>query len=96
MSAYVLLGTLFETRGQWQQAEDLYQKALQIQPDYPVAANNLAYLMLDHDGNINVAFRLRKQHGGACPMFPTRPTLWAGPTIIRELTLQPLILCRRP
>ena len=55
---YVALGSLLETRNQWQEAEDLYKKALEIQPDYALAANNLAYLMLEHGGNINVALSL--------------------------------------
>jgi tetratricopeptide (TPR) repeat protein len=55
---YVALGSLLETRNQWEEAEDLYKKALQIQPDYALAANNLAYLMLEHGGNVNVALSL--------------------------------------
>jgi tetratricopeptide (TPR) repeat protein len=55
---YVSLGSLLETRNQWEEAEDLYKKALQIQPDYALAANNLAYLMLEHGGNVNVALSL--------------------------------------
>jgi len=56
--SYVLLGTLEERRGNWQKAQELYQKALQVQPDYPVAANNLAYLTLEHGGNADVALSL--------------------------------------
>jgi len=52
---YVMLGALEETRGNWQKAQELDQKALQVQPDYPLAANNLAYLMLEHGGNVDVA-----------------------------------------
>jgi len=55
---YVALGGLLESRGEWQKAQDLYTKALQIQPDYPVAANNLAYLMLEHGGDLNTALSL--------------------------------------
>jgi len=53
--SYVLLGTLEESRGNWQKAQALYQKAMQAEPDYPVAANNLAYLLLEHGGNPDVA-----------------------------------------
>jgi tetratricopeptide (TPR) repeat protein len=55
---YVALGSLLETRNQWEEAESLYKKALEIQPDYALAANNLAYLMLEHGGNVNVALSL--------------------------------------
>ena len=55
---YVSLGGVLEGQNNWKEAEDNYQKALQIQPDYAVAANNMAYLMLNHGGNPNVALTL--------------------------------------
>ncbi len=55
---YVQLGTLEEARGNWQKGQELYQKALQVEPDYPLAANNLAYSMLEHGGNADVALAL--------------------------------------
>jgi tetratricopeptide (TPR) repeat protein len=54
----VALGSLFELRGNWQQAQRWYEKALSLQPDEALAANNLAYLMLEHGGNVNVALTL--------------------------------------
>jgi tetratricopeptide (TPR) repeat protein len=66
----VALGSLLEARNDWQKAEELYQKALQIQPDYPVAANNLAYLMLNHEGNINVALSLAQTARRGLPDLP--------------------------
>jgi tetratricopeptide (TPR) repeat protein len=67
---YVGLGSVLETKNDWQQAEDLYKKALEIQPDYPLAANNLAYLMLEHGGNINVAFSLAQTARKGLPNLP--------------------------
>jgi tetratricopeptide (TPR) repeat protein len=67
---YVALGSLLETRNQWQEAEDLYQKALQIQPDYALAANNLSYLMLEHGGNANVALTLAQTARKGMPDSP--------------------------
>jgi Flp pilus assembly protein TadD len=55
---YVDLAGLYELQGDWQKAETWYQKALSIQPDDAVAANNLAYLMLEHGGDVNVALTL--------------------------------------
>jgi tetratricopeptide (TPR) repeat protein len=55
---YVLLAVIQTGRGNWQEAEDLYQKALAVQPDYGLAANNLASLMLEHGGNVDVALSL--------------------------------------
>jgi Flp pilus assembly protein TadD len=49
---------LYESQGSWQKAETLYEKALSIQSDDAVAANNLAYLMLEHGGDVNVALTL--------------------------------------
>ena len=57
-SGYTMLAQLKASRGDWQQAQALYQKALQVQPDYPPAANNLAYLMLEHGLNADVALSL--------------------------------------
>jgi tetratricopeptide (TPR) repeat protein len=52
---YMLVGFFEESRGNWQRAEEMYQKALQASPEHPMASNNLAYLMLDHGGNVDVA-----------------------------------------
>ena len=54
----VSLGTLYEVKGDWQQAENTYRQALSIQSDNAYAANNLAYLLLDHGGDVNVALSL--------------------------------------
>jgi tetratricopeptide (TPR) repeat protein len=67
---YVSLGSLLETRNEWEQAEGYYQKALDIKPDYALAANNLAYLMLDHGGNINVALSLAQAGRRGLPDQP--------------------------
>jgi tetratricopeptide (TPR) repeat protein len=76
---YVFLGTLFEGRGDWQQAQDQYQKGLAVQSEYPAAANNLAYLMLEHGGNVNVALSLAQTARRGLPNLPnTADTLgWA-------------------
>jgi tetratricopeptide (TPR) repeat protein len=75
----VSLGELLERQGQWQRAEGYYQQALQVQPDYPLAANNLAYLMLEHGGNPNVALSLAQTARKGLPeLANTADTLgWA-------------------
>jgi len=70
LRTYIFLGSLLESRGEWQQAEDLYQKALQLQPDYAVAANNLAYLMLEHGGDTSVALSLAQIARKGMPNVP--------------------------
>jgi tetratricopeptide (TPR) repeat protein len=55
---YVGLGGALEAHNDWQRAQDAYKKALEIQPSYPLAANNLAYVMLEHGGDLDVALSL--------------------------------------
>jgi predicted Zn-dependent protease len=55
---FAILGTLEESRGNSQKAEEYYKKALQIQPDEFVANNNLACLMLKNGENVDVALTL--------------------------------------
>lgn len=57
-SSLALLGSLEESRGNKSQAETDYNKALQMQPRQPLAANNLAYLMLENGENADVALTL--------------------------------------
>ncbi len=57
-SAMAILGTLEESRGNLQEAEGYYKKSLEIQPQQPVAANNLAYRMLLNGENVDVALTL--------------------------------------
>lgn len=65
--AYVGFGTLEERRGNWQNAQKLYQSALHIQPDQPAAANNLSYLLLEHGGNTDHALALAQTARRAMP-----------------------------
>ena len=67
---YVALGSLLEARGDWRKAQDLYQRALQIEPDYPVAANDLAYLMLEHGGDVSLATTLAQTARRGLPNLP--------------------------
>jgi tetratricopeptide (TPR) repeat protein len=62
---YLALGALEERRENWQRAEQLYQKVLQIQTDQPTAANNLSFLLLEHGGDVNYALSLAQtaRHG---------------------------------
>ena len=67
---YTALGAAFEAQGNWQQAEATYQKALAFQSDNALAANNLAYLMLEHGGDINVALTLARTARRGLPNLP--------------------------
>ena len=46
------------------------KKRCEIQPDYALAANNLAYLMLEHGGNVNVALSLAQLGRKGMPDSP--------------------------
>ena len=46
---------MYESQSNWDQAKAMYQKALEIQPENPLASNNLAYVMLQQGGNVDVA-----------------------------------------
>jgi len=78
-TSLVVLGSLEQTRGNRQKAEDYYKKALQIKPQQPVAANNLAYMMLENGENVDVALTLAQTARRSTPDSPsTADTLaWA-------------------
>lgn len=78
-AALAILGTLEESRGDESKAEAYYRKALQIQPQQPIAANNLAYRMLMNGENVDVALTLAQTARQAMPNSPnTADTLaWA-------------------
>jgi Flp pilus assembly protein TadD len=69
--ALALLGTLEESRGDNPKAESYYRKALQIQPHQPIAANNLAYRMLQNGENVDVALSLAQTARQAMPNSST-------------------------
>jgi cellulose synthase operon protein C len=58
ISFYILAGEMYESQGNWDQAKSMYQQALNIQPDNPLASNNLAYVMLQQGGNVDVALAM--------------------------------------
>jgi len=64
---YVLMGQLYETRQDWQNAQNAYQKALELKPTDPTASNNLANVMLQTGGNVDVAMSLAQTARRALP-----------------------------
>jgi tetratricopeptide (TPR) repeat protein len=73
------LGQAYEATGDWQAAEACYRRALGLRVDFGPAANNLAYLMLEHGGDLNVALSLAQTARRNMPDVPnTADTLgWA-------------------
>jgi len=69
-SFYVLLGELYESKQDWSNAKQAYQKALDLKPDNPLASNNLAYVMLETGGNVDVALSLAQTARRGMPDSP--------------------------
>ena len=69
-NADAILGTLEESREDKGKAEEYYKASLQIQPQQPIAANNLAYLMLQNGGNVDVALTLAQTARQGMPNSP--------------------------
>lgn len=55
---YTMLGILEDGRGNTAEAEANYRKALEIAPETAIAANNLAWLIVDNSGNLDEALQL--------------------------------------
>jgi tetratricopeptide (TPR) repeat protein len=62
----LLAGSIYEHNREWDKAKQSYQRALEIEPDNWVASNNLASVMLEQGGNVDVALNMaqtaRRQH----------------------------------
>jgi tetratricopeptide (TPR) repeat protein len=69
--AYLLTGSLEESKGNWTAAEELYRKAIELQPHYADAENNLAYLLLETGGNTDIALSLAQSAHNEAPNVPT-------------------------
>jgi len=55
---YLLAGSIYQSKQDWDHAKQQYQKVLEIQPENPYASNNLAYVMLQQGGNLDIAFQM--------------------------------------
>jgi Tfp pilus assembly protein PilF len=68
--AWQMAGSLQEAKGDNSTAMEAYKKALQIDPSNAVASNNLAYLMVENGGNVDVALTLAQATRRAMPDSP--------------------------
>lgn len=55
---YTMLGILEDARGSTAEAEKNYRSALELAPESPIAANNLAWLIAETQGNLDEALQL--------------------------------------
>lgn len=67
---YLLAGMMYESQSNFDQAKAMYQQALNIQADNPLASNNLAYLMLQQGGNVDVAMSMAQTARRGMPDSP--------------------------
>ncbi len=56
--AFTMLGILEDSQGNTSAAEKAYRRALELAPETPIAANNLAWLIAEQQGNLDEALQL--------------------------------------
>jgi len=67
---HILLGDLYQSKRDWNDAADAYQKALAIKPQDPLASIDLASVMLQSGGNLDIALSLAQTARRAMPESP--------------------------
>jgi tetratricopeptide (TPR) repeat protein len=67
---YILTGELYELKLDWAKAQQMYQKALDLDPDNALASNNLAAVTVRTGGNLNVALSLAQAARRSLPESP--------------------------
>ncbi|MFY9908285.1 MAG: tetratricopeptide repeat protein [Candidatus Sulfotelmatobacter sp.] len=70
VSFYLLLGEVYESKQDWSNAGDSYQKALVLTPESPLASGKLAYTMLQSGQNLDVALSLAQTARRGLPTSP--------------------------
>lgn len=68
---YLLAGGIYESKQDWDKAKQVYQRVLEIQPDNPLASNNLAYVILQQGGNVDVALAMAQTARRQLPDNPS-------------------------
>ena len=67
---YMALAGLYEKQGKWDEAKRAAEQAHSMDPASPYIANNLAYLYLEHGGDVNMALSLAQQAKQKLPDSP--------------------------
>ncbi len=68
----MMIGTIYDSEKKYEKAADHYRLALEIDPDYTPAANNLAYHLAAHTNDIEKALELARR---AKEKFPEDPAI---------------------
>ena len=66
------LGMIYENEKNYAKAQEHYEKALKINPNFLPAANNLAYIYAEQGGNIDMALTIAQK---AKEQFPDNPNI---------------------
>jgi tetratricopeptide (TPR) repeat protein len=67
---YLLLGELYVSKQEWEPARQAFQKVLSLSPQNPEASNDLAYVVLQTDGNPDIAMPLAQTARRGMPDSP--------------------------
>jgi tetratricopeptide (TPR) repeat protein len=70
LAALMIAGTIYERKGDIGKAQQAYEKVLVLNPRFAPAANNLAWLYLEHGGNKEKALELAQRAKEASPDDP--------------------------
>jgi Flp pilus assembly protein TadD len=61
---------LYEELGRKDEAKQFYEHSLKIDPNDPLALNNLAYLLAENNGDLNLALSYAQKAKQRMPNFP--------------------------
>ena len=67
----MMLGTIYDLKKRFDMSEKHYRAALEINPDFAPAANNLAYLLAAQDKNIDEALGFAQKAKEQLPAEPS-------------------------
>jgi cellulose synthase operon protein C len=67
---HMALASLYESQGNWEEAKHAAERAHSLEPASAAISNNLAYLYIEHGGNISVALSLAQQAKQKLPDSP--------------------------
>jgi tetratricopeptide (TPR) repeat protein len=70
VAALTLAGMILDGQGKTAEARERYERALQLDPEAPVAANNLAWLHAHSGGSIDLALQLARTAYGKLQTVP--------------------------
>jgi tetratricopeptide (TPR) repeat protein len=70
ISNYVALGAQFERENKWEEARKLFERAHEIDPNSPYVSAELAFLYLEHGGDVNIAVSLAQTAKQKMPESP--------------------------